>query len=142
MISAAAAFGFDKRHCRPLKRSHTSIGGPTIPLRQPRTNRGQRWTWPGIPPHGTRMHAYASLTSTQKAGWRALAATLSNGHSTTTPAPYSGPIAYMIVNLYRRLEGLPYPDDPPPGDAPSSALTGQIEVAASTPRQFVSALPR
>jgi len=140
MISETAAWTFDKLHCRPLKRSHTSIGGPTIPLKQPKSNRGKKWTWPGSSPHPTRMHAYASLTSDQKDAWKAMADSMSNGHSTATPAPYSGAIAYMISNLSLRLAGNPYTDDAPAGDQPGTEFTGQITINPSTPRQFDATL--
>lgn len=142
MISETAIWEFDKKHCRPIKRSHTSIGGPTIPLKKPKSNRGKHWHWAGSVPHDTRMHRYGSLTSDQKAQWKALADTLNNGHSLGTPAPYSGAIVYMITNLNRRLHNLAYVDEPPGGDQPDTGFTGQIQVANTTPRTFVATLAR
>jgi len=142
MISETAAWSFEKLFCRPLKRSHTSIGGPTIPLKQPKNNRGKKWTWPGSSPHPTRMHAYASLTSGQKAAWKTLADGMANGHSAVTPGPYSGAIAYMVCNLYRRSRGEAYTDDAPTTPPPGDSLTGAIQVALTDPRTFVAELTR
>jgi len=142
MISAAAVWLFDKATCTPYKRSHTAIGGPTIPLKQPKSNRRKKWTWPGSAPHPTRMHAYASLTSDQKAAWKTLADGMDNGHSAVTPGPYSGAIAYMVCNLYRRSRGMAYTDDAPTDEPPGSSLTGAIQVALTSPRTFVAELTR
>lgn len=88
------------------------------------------------------MHNYAGLTSTQKADWKALADTLNNGHSDGTPGPYSGANAYMIVNLYRRLNGQPYSDDAPTDAPPSALITGLIKILTTDPRAFAAALTR
>lgn len=86
------------------------------------------------------MHSYASLSSGQKDAWKALADTLNNGHSTGSPAPYSGPIAFMVVNLYRRLNGDAYTDDAPTDDPPAASMTGILEVVATDPRNFAAQL--
>ena len=142
VISQAAVWLFDAHACRPYRRSHSSIGGPTIPLRQPKSNLTKHWFWQGTPPHDTRMHRYASLTTGQKDAWKALAAELNNDHSTVTPAPYCGPIAYMVVNLYRRLQGDSYTDDAPTDDPPASSLSGILEVLTTDPRAFAAVLSR
>lgn len=136
MIAQTAVWLFDLRTCTPIKRSHTSIGGPTIPLRQPRSNRGKHWSWSGSIPHDTRMHAYAGLTTGQKTAWKDLADQMLNDHSAVTPPAYSGANAYMIVNLYRRLNGDPYTDDAPTGPQPSADLTAIVAILASDPRTF------
>ncbi len=52
---------------------------------------------------------------------------MENNHSTHTLYPYSGPIAYMQINLFRRLNGDPYDDNAPP----STPQPDDVDVALS-----------
>jgi hypothetical protein len=141
MIAQTKILLWSKGSCTPVYRNHTSIGGPTVPLQQPKSNKGKRWTWAGTPPHPTRMHAYASLTSGQKDAWKATADLMTNQHTAElSPLPYSGPIAYQLVNKWRRLQGLPYTDDAPAGDAAPSEIAAVLGTDGGPPGQVLGEL--
>jgi len=85
------------------------------------------WSWSGSSPHDTRMHRYGGLTSADKTAWKAVADDMNNGHSIVPPLPYSGAIAFMVINLARRLKGDGYSDAAPAGPPPSSSLPAQVQ---------------
>lgn len=59
------------------------------------------------------MHHYAGLSAPEKAAWSATAADMANEHSQHSVTTYNGPIAFMQVNLWRRMRGFGYTDTAP-----------------------------
>lgn len=138
MITKTAVLVFSPTSCAPAFRSRSCYGGLCIPIRRFRTNAGRHWSWPGSAPHPTRMHNYGTLSSGQKSDWKAIADMMSNGHSLGSPLPYSGAIAYMQTNLFRRLLGNPYTDDAPTGDPPADSVPGTVETRTASPGTVVA----
>lgn len=99
--------------CAPTYNAQTNKYGFAIGIRPRPTRQGLTWSWPGDRPHNTRMHHYTELSPSEKAGWDDVAAHMANQHSEFGVTTYSGIIAYMQTNLYRRILGLPYSDTPP-----------------------------
>jgi hypothetical protein len=133
MLTLSQPLTFTHPACVPRFHASSNHYGLALRVQGRPTNAGKHWTWPGTPPHDTRMHRYASLTGPQKAAWDALAAAMNNDHSTHGITTYTGPIAYMQTNLYRRLRGLPYTDDAP---TPSATVPDRVaDYNTGPPRQ-------
>lgn len=132
MITKTAVRFFPRASCTPRYLTRPCVGGLSIGVRRYQSNLGKHWTWPGSAPHPTRMHNYGTLSTGQKDDWKAIADMMNNGHSSGVPLPYSGAIAYMQTNLYRRLRGDAYTDDAPSGDPPAASVPTTIETITTS----------
>lgn len=123
MLTQGQQILFDTERCLPIFYSGSNHYGLFISGNPRKGSKGRSWTWGGSYPHNTRMHHYASLTSSQKLAWDTVAAAMDNDHSPHGVTTYTGPIAYMQTNLYLRLQSMPYTDTAPiPIAAPGSTV--------------------